>query len=795
MKLEIGKMRKITSKENKRTNIIIIVCVLCAITMFACVLVACANVRCSKHDWVIVEDETIQATCTSNGQITQMCANCRVKKTNAVAKLGHDYGAWTSNDDLTHSRVCKNNPNHVETENHTGIVVNGDCILCCDESIPNPNNCNHDWSDWNYNGENGHFRTCRNCLFSMETEDCSIIDADCENPSICEVCGHRYEGALGHDWSDWTKISDGYHSRVCQNDSTHSQTEEHKDEDADNLCDDCGCVYIDTELPTDPVHIWTEWTSNEDGTHTRTCVSCIESHDETDDCAGGEADCYNGALCDLCGFEYTDALGHDWNEWESNEDGTHGRTCKNSEDCYDEDDCNYVEIDRTPADCENAEIITYQCDGCGHTKTEEGEGALGHDWSAWNSNEDDTHTRVCANDEKHNETVDCNYVVIEDVKVDCEVDGYTVYQCDGCAHSYRVDGEKALGHDYGEWVLDTAGNRTQYCANNGNHKIVEKYIPNTSIDITQGLILVHYVQSALIEDPSNVRLEFVKPVFDKETGETINETTVVTKFTYYTTSTAKLMRFTFDDISATEMGTVVSANLYIGDELVAVKEYSVKEYAMKYLHATSTSDAMKEQNKELRAMLVDMLNYGAAAQIYFNYKTNDLVNADLTEEMRASGTQENPEISADDDVYRNPDGLITLNGKSVSAMSIIQLHLSFTLNGIDANDIEIVMDYTDLSGDARRYVIDGADAIAYQYEDGVRYSVVFDKYGASQLRKDITISFRNKATGETIGDSGTTSIESNLRGLLEDRGDDEALVNLIYAMMKYSDSAAAYFDR
>ena len=255
------------------------------------------------------------------------------------------------------------------------------------------------------------------------------------------------------------------------------------------------------------------------------------------------------------------------------------------------------------------------------------------------------------------------------------------------------------------------------------------------------------------------------------------------------------MRFTFDDISATEMGTVVSANLYIGDELVAVKEYSVKEYAMKYLHSTSTSDAMKEQNKELRAMLVDMLNYGAAAQIYFNYKTNDLVNADLTEEMRASGTQENPEISADDDVYRNPDGLITLNGKSVSAMSIIQLHFSFTLNGVDANDIEIVMDYTDLSGDARRYVIDGADANAYQYEDGLRYSVVFDKYGASQLRKDITISFRNKATGETIGDSGTTSIESNLRGLLEDRGDDEALVNLIYAMMKYSDSAAAYFDR
>ena len=559
-------MRKMTSKENKRTNNIIIACVVCALVMLTCVLVACASTKCSTHDWVIVEDETIQPTCTSNGQITQMCANCRVKKTNAVTELGHNYGAWMDNENGTHSRVCANDSNHVETINCNFVEIG---------------------------------RT----------------PADCENAEVityqCSISNHTKtevgQSALSHDWSDWTKLTDELHQRVCQNDSTHIQTADHKDANDDNLCDDCGCVYIDTELPTDPVHVWTEWTSNEDGTHTRTCVSCIESHDETVDCSGGEADCYNGALCDVCGYEYTDALGHDWSEWESNEDGTHGRYCNNSEDCYDEDDCNYVEIDRTPADCENAEIITYQCDvcghtkteegegalghdwsawtsnedgthtrvcandenhnetvdcnyveidrtpadcenaeiityqcdGCGHTKTEEGEGALGHNWSAWNSNEDGTHTRVCANNENHNETVDCNYVVIEDVKVDCEVDGYTVYQCDGCAHSYRVDGEKALGHEYGEWVLDTSGNRTQYCANNGNHKIVEKYIPNTSIDITQGLILVHYVQSALIEDPSNVRLEFVKPVFDKETGETINETTVVTKFTYYTTSTAK----------------------------------------------------------------------------------------------------------------------------------------------------------------------------------------------------------------------------------------------------------------
>ena len=33
--------------------------------------------------------------------------------------------------------------------------------------------------------------------------------------------------------------------------------------------------------------------------------------------------------------------------------------------------------------------------------------------------------------------------------------------------------------------------------------------------------------------------------------------------------------------------------------------------------------------------MVAMLNYGAQAQIYFNYKTNDLVNKDLTAAQKA----------------------------------------------------------------------------------------------------------------------------------------------------------------
>ena len=60
----------------------------------------------------------------------------------------------------------------------------------------------------------------------------------------------------------------------------------------------------------------------------------------------------------------------------------------------------------------------------------------------------------------------------------------------------------------------------------------------------------------------------------------------------------------------------------------AVYEYSPRKYAMNVLGRASSTEAMK-------ALCVAMLNYGAAAQTYFGYKTDDLMNAELTDAQKA----------------------------------------------------------------------------------------------------------------------------------------------------------------
>lgn len=62
-------------------------------------------------------------------------------------------------------------------------------------------------------------------------------------------------------------------------------------------------VIPDPEPPIVCIHNWGEWTSNGNGTHTRTC-SNNSSHTETGNCSGGTATCTEKAVCEICNAAY-----------------------------------------------------------------------------------------------------------------------------------------------------------------------------------------------------------------------------------------------------------------------------------------------------------------------------------------------------------------------------------------------------------------------------------------------------------------------------------------------------------
>ncbi len=85
----------------------------------------------------------------------------------------------------------------------------------------------HDWNAWVSNGNGTHTRTCNNGSHN-ETENCSGGTATCENKAVCSVCGAEYGTKLGHDWGKatytWTDNTCKA-ERVCKHDSAHIESE------------------------------------------------------------------------------------------------------------------------------------------------------------------------------------------------------------------------------------------------------------------------------------------------------------------------------------------------------------------------------------------------------------------------------------------------------------------------------------------------------------------------------------------------------------------------------------------
>ena len=170
----------------------------------------------------------------------------------------------------------------------------------------------HDWDAWTSNGDGTHTRRCKrsNCD-AVENESCSggTGTFTCTTGKTCEKCGAEYD-IPGHDWGAWTPnyASNGTHTRRCKRcnaEETGSCSGGYATCDTLGMCNTCGGSYYGG-------HAWGEWSSAGNGTHTRSCTNYCREVD-TAKCTGGKATCSAKAVCEVCGGEYgeKDSNNHD----------------------------------------------------------------------------------------------------------------------------------------------------------------------------------------------------------------------------------------------------------------------------------------------------------------------------------------------------------------------------------------------------------------------------------------------------------------------------------------------------
>ena len=319
------------------------------------------------------------ADCTNNAVYYLSCA-CGEVSTNdadtftaANTALGHDWGAWTQNsDEKTHTRICKRDTSHTETENCHGGTAD----------------CTHKAVCTVCGGEYGEMAAHS---FTAEKAEAQYLKsaATCTEKAVyyksCAACGLSSKGAageatffsgnvLGHDWGAWTQNSDKKtHTRICKRDTSHTETENCHGGTATctakAVCTVCGGEYGEmaahsfTAEKAEAQYLKSAATCTEKAIYYKSCAVCGLSSEGTAD----EATFFSG-----------NALDHNWGAWTSNEDGTHTRTCTvggcsagtQTENCIDANKDHKCDIcDYIISECAD-DNKDHKCDYCGKKLTE-----------------------------------------------------------------------------------------------------------------------------------------------------------------------------------------------------------------------------------------------------------------------------------------------------------------------------------------------------------------------------------------------------------------------------------------
>ena len=206
----------------------------------------------------------------------------------------------------------------------------------------------------------------------------------------------------------------------------------------------CSCdliEYNDDHLYEEPGtalgHLWS-WTSNGNGTHTRTCQRENCNATETKDCSGGAATCTAKAICEVCKSEYGTLKAHDF-------------TAETAEEQY----------LKSGSSCTEKAVYYKSCTVCGLSSkgtaseaTFESGSVLGHDWGAWTQNSDgSSHTRICKRDANHTETENCS-----GGEATCTAKA----KCSTCNAEYGETNPNNHAGTLGEWQSDGNNHWKEY---------------------------------------------------------------------------------------------------------------------------------------------------------------------------------------------------------------------------------------------------------------------------------------------------------------------------------------------
>jgi hypothetical protein len=514
----------------------------------------------------------------------------------------------------------------------------------------------------------------------------------------------------------------------------------------------------------------TEPTCTEDGVRSYTCNACGDSYTETITAGGHSyegvvtaptctADGYTTYTCTLCGDVYVgDVVVTSGHNYESvvtpptcTSDGYTTHICTICKDSYESDIVttsghSYESVVTDPT-CTSDGYTTYTCSTCGNSYVGDVVKTSGHSYqgvvTAPTCTADGYTTYTCSacGDSYVGDTVTTSGHAYESVVTapTCKADGYTTHTCTACGHSYVDSMVPTSGHNYESVVTaptyNADGFTTHTCTACG-HKYVDSIVPATGFALAgANTVLGGVLDMNFFINPADLNGTdyYAEITLYTENGV---ETTTVSYAEWEARSNYFVV--TQKGLAARQMADKIEVVIFNGDGTQASFMWSdsIRSYVMRIL---------EKHDGETKTMLVDMLNYGAAAQNFFEYNTDDLANNKLSDAQKAYATET---VSCTNQQIKGENYF----GSSLVLKDRILMTMYFSNI---TPDMYAIISFTDHKNVVHQTKVDGSDFARY---NSTTYGVTVDELVVADGEQLVTVTVYD-AEGNAVA-SGSDSVNS-----------------------------------
>ena len=320
------------------------------------------------------------------------------------------------------------------------------------------------------------------------------------------------------------------------------------------------------------------------------------------------------------------------------------------------------------------------------------------------------------------------------------------------------------------------GTQTRTCSACGESETKEA--PNTALlrrrgnalSLESSITLATYITKDVVDYYDEVYAEFTRNGKTEKvypSGKTLTSNSIVYCIFDYTGISPQALG---DDVSITFYG-VKDGVTYNGNAY----KYSVTDYIKSTLNKPTSS-------AKLKTLLVDLVYYGEACQVYQNYKTDNLLTDILTDEQKAlRSTADLSLTNIKNASYETCENRLVKFGTALRLNNSVEIAIPLNMTNVTLDDLSfkvkigsrtLTYTYAENPDNFEK----GKDGYWYFYFDGVYANQMSDEVFITAYKGDEQVSYTLKYSVESYA---ATVTDAKLKAVTD-------------AMMRYGNSAKAY---